>query len=194
MTQEETPPTDPLLEGLKEAYEDVCAEFPQEEAEDDHVYYARAMFEYAAKVEEANRGFKKRMDWLIGAHEGIIREIDRKRGGLIWNQEREVKTAVYLRTKDTRYRFVNTPWGRLQFHKYPAADHVVIDDNDVAVAAALVHCPSAVSTTHRILEKELKGFLLPGTHIEHKDEEDRFEYKSLTPKAKDAPKENEDEE
>jgi len=179
MTQDGTDNT--MLDALEDAY----AEIPREREETTVDWYCRAMWEYNAQIAEATRGYEVRQEHLKGAHERLVALIEEKRRSIIHRHEEEVKAAAWLEIEGQRHKYVQTPWGRVQFRKQPAKDRVEVDDEEVAVEAALKSCPSAVSTRHKLLVSMLDGFELPGTHLVHADATTSFEYKPNRPKETD---------
>ena len=181
--QPETQPTDPLLEGLEESLSEVT------ERRDESIidWYCKVMLEIQASEDAENAEYKTVRDAIDGSHEVLLKAIQRRREAVEWKHGAEVMAEANREVEGQKKRYVQTRWGRVGFRHRSASDKVIIDNEEVALAAAKQHCPSAVKVTEKILVSLLDGFPLPGTRAIHEDERDIFYFKAF------APKETEDE-
>ena len=181
MTPEETQPTDPLLDSLEES----LAEVDERRDETISDWLCKVLLDIEAKKASIKADRDTRVDAINGAAEAELSSLERRIKAVWWKYGQEVKAAAWLEIEGKKQKYVQTPYGRLQFRTKPARDKVVILDEAVALEAAKKHCPEAVKTTEKILVSLLEGFKLPGTTIDHQEAATVIEYKATKPRERD---------
>ena len=182
MTQPETP------DMFQEALEESLAEVPERREESIIDWYCKTMLEIQASEDAENASHKAIREAVDGSHEVLLKAIQRRREAIEWKHGEETRASVWMELEGKKQRYVQTPYGRLQFRKQPAKDKIIIDDEEVAIEAALKYCPEAVSTKNKLLVSVLGEFALPGTHLSHEPESTTFSYeanKATAPKETD---------
>ena len=182
MTQPETP------DMFQEAIEESLAEVPERREESLADWLCKNLLDLDAKKAGVVADRDTRETAIHAAADAELSAIDRRVKAIWWKHGEETRASVWMELEGKKQRYVQTPYGRLQFRKQPAKDKIIIDDEEVAIEAALKYCPEAVSTKNKLLVSVLGEFALPGTHLSHEPESTTFSYeanKATAPKETD---------